>query len=122
MDRPQPVVSKEDLERISDRVDFEWDMRKQDPTRPSITAISAVPKRNVRPMSTVFSPLIDPKSSQVEQGFYCTSCLYTTYDQDLFTRDSFLDHLKDCRVRPFEISWNTFYGSLKLDFEGSGCD
>jgi hypothetical protein len=107
-------------------MDSEWAMKKQDPTRPSVTVVPAVPERVVPYMSTVFAHLVDSRLSQVEQGFYCSTCLHTKDEQELFTRISFFEHLKGCRIEPFEENWE-FRSSggrhpLQLDLESSGCD
>jgi hypothetical protein len=106
---PPPVnpVTDEFLDHIFSRDRREDAMEKRNKTvRSSVTIISAVPGRYWAAMSTVFAPLIDPVSSQVEQGFYCTSCLHTRRYQELFTREEFFKHLKNCRVRPFMEYWN----------------
>jgi hypothetical protein len=97
-------------------------MEKQDPNRPSVTVISSFPDYLVPYMSMVFAPLIDPVSLQVEQAFYCASCMHVAEDQELFTRVTFLDHLKDCHVQPFHRWWRLDPDRLVLDLEGSECD
>jgi hypothetical protein len=69
-DLPPPVnpVTDEFLDHIFSRDRREDAMEKRNKTvRSSITIISAVPGRYWAAMSTVFAPLIDPVSSQVEQ-------------------------------------------------------
>jgi hypothetical protein len=115
-------ATDEFLDHLDKRYRRECALEKPNKTgRHSITIIPAVPWCYRPAMSTVFASLIDPVSSQVEQGFYCTSCLHTRRYQELFTREEFFKHLKNCRVRPFMEYWN-WMNRLRLDLESYGCD
>jgi hypothetical protein len=56
-------------------------------------------------MCVVFAPWIDTTSQEPEEGVFCTTCMYT-YEQDrLYTKASFLEHLRnDCRVAPSDYA------------------
>ncbi|KAF7675759.1 hypothetical protein GT037_006478 [Alternaria burnsii] len=94
----------------------EWALRKHDYTRPSVSVISAVPITIARHMPIVFAPLVNSMSFQVEQGYYCSTCLHTEVEEEVYTRKSFSDHLRDSRVRPFSPVWE-FRSNLKVDLE-----
>ena len=102
-------------------IDLEWALRKHDYTRPSVSVISAVPITIARHMPIVVAPLVNSMSFQVEQGYYCSTCLHTEVEEEVYTRKSFSDHLRDCRVRPFSPVWE-FRSNLKVDLESYECD
>ena len=65
------------------------------------TAVDVVPKRTVMGMCSVWAPAIDTVPLAAEKKLYCLCCLGTTIKREVFTRESFLVHLRDvCRVRP----------------------
>ena len=115
--RPRPDDQVESFERWEDCFYFECNMRTPDPNRPSVTVIPAVPTGYASSMATVFAPWVDPVSSQVEQGVYCAACRHTKYKEELFTTESFLDHLKDCRVGPIEFFSDIVWYPLEVVFE-----
>jgi hypothetical protein len=119
-------MSNECSTRWMDFMDFLDDIKKPDSSRPAVTILTAVPCGLVAPVSTVYAPLIDPVSFKAEDGSYCTSCLYTTgefVDPKLFTRESFVNHLMDCRVRPRREYWDvTSEFRLELDLGSSECE
>jgi hypothetical protein len=80
-------------------------MYDRDPTRTDITVLNDPTPDNYRvSMAVVFAPWIDASESHAERGYYCTLCLQTDERlQDLlYTKDMFLEHLKECRVRPLQ--------------------
>jgi hypothetical protein len=115
-------MPEEFLDRLDDRRGYEWAIKKQDPNRPNVTVLSIFLNYLVPYMSTVFALLIDLVSLQVEQGFYCASCLYVRGEPELFTRGASLDHPKDCRVQSFHRWWCLDSDRLVLELEGSECD
>jgi hypothetical protein len=107
--------------RTHDLIDLEWDLRKHDYTRPSVSVISAVPITIARHMPIVFALLVNSMSFQVEQGYYCSTCLHTEVEEQVYTRKTFSDHLRNCRVRPFPPVWE-FQSNLNVDLESYECD
>jgi hypothetical protein len=77
-----------------------WDMLKQNPDRVEM-AVMREPIHNMllRHMCVVFAPWPDSTASSTEQGRFCSTCLYTEYQHIAYTKDTFLEHPKDCRVR-----------------------
>lgn len=96
-------LTPEELAIYEGRMCRDIDLERKDLSRPLITTISEPAPEEIRMhMCVVFAPWIDSSSSQTEQGFYCTSCLYSSEQNLLFTRETFLEHLEYCRVRPFD--------------------
>ena len=54
-------------------------------------------------MTVVIAPWPDSTASRAEQGIFCSACWCTKNGRLLHTRDTFLEHLKDCRVGPYNI-------------------
>jgi hypothetical protein len=72
--------------------------RTEGPKRDDVTVVQdPLPYMLRIHIATVFAPPTWP-----EQGLFCAACFCTNpTDQDrLYTKDSFLEHLKECRVRP----------------------
>jgi hypothetical protein len=107
--------------RTQDLIDLEWALRKHDYTRSSLSVISAVPITIARHMPIVFAPLVNSMLSQVEQGYHCSTCLHTEVEGKVFTRKSFSNHHRHCRVRPFAHRWE-LWSKLKVDVESYECD
>ena len=51
-------------------------------------------------MAVVTVPLLDSTTSTAEQGVFCSICLGTRNQFRLYTKDGFLEHLRECRVGP----------------------
>jgi hypothetical protein len=51
-------------------------------------------------MATVVAPWIS--HGIAEMGVFCATCLYTEQHDQLYTRAEFVEHLKICRVQPFD--------------------
>jgi hypothetical protein len=56
-------------------------------------------------MCVVFAPWLSSDLSHVEQGLYCTNCLYSPLNL-LYTEETFLEHLKDYRIGTTTWDWN----------------
>jgi len=80
---------------------FLGELKAQFKTGYRLTAVDVVPKMTVMGMCSVWAPAVDPVPSAAEKEYYCLCCLGTTIKREVFTRASFLVHLRDvCRVRP----------------------
>lgn len=80
-------------------------MLEQDPTRTNVIVFDEpVPDDYRIHMAVVFAPWINASGSYAERGYNCTLCFHTDRGlQNLtYTRYMFLQHLKDCRVRPLD--------------------
>ena len=79
-------------------------MQRKDPSRESLTVVHDPLHFSLRlHMCSVFAPWPASTASQIEQGVFCTLCLNQSYQHTLYTRDSIVEHLKDCRVGPDEV-------------------
>jgi len=80
---------------------FLGELKAQHKTDYRLTDVDVVPKMTVMGMCSVRAPAIDPVPLAAEKKYYCLCCLGTTIKREVFTRASFLVHLRDvCRVRP----------------------
>ena len=82
-------------------VDRSWDMARRDPNREAVTVVQGPLNMMLREhMTVVIAPWPDSTGLNVEHGILCSTCLGTSRQDRIFSRDTFLEHLKDCRVRP----------------------
>ncbi|KAF2658936.1 hypothetical protein K491DRAFT_776037 [Lophiostoma macrostomum CBS 122681] len=76
-------------------------------------------------MTTVVAPWISFDSHgdlKIESGVYCSACLHTEREFEFYTMEEFKEHLRDCRVTPFDgfrlAMWNAsryqHHGRFKL--------
>jgi hypothetical protein len=86
-------------------------MLKQDPNREAVTVIHHDPLHFElrKHMAAVIAYWPDATGMTAEQGVFCSICLRTRSQDRLYTRDTFLEHLKDCRVRPKSILWDFYW-------------
>jgi hypothetical protein len=91
------------LDYVEDRDDF---LPYPDPSRDEVTVLEYPAPEILRlHMCVVFVPwLVDASlSSELEEeSLFCSNCLYTESQDEIYTKDSFREHLKDCRVRPHD--------------------
>jgi hypothetical protein len=100
------------------------DMTSHDISREDITVVrDRPPDFMMAHICVVFAPWLSSDLSHVEQGLYCTNCLYNRPNL-LYTEETILEHLKDCRVGTTIWDWNNMiifnmdneeYLSLVLD-------
>jgi hypothetical protein len=75
-------------------------MLKQNPDRVEMAVIrEPIHNMLLRHMCVVFASWPDSTVSSTEQGRFCSTYLYTEYQHITYTNDTFLEHLKDFRVR-----------------------
>lgn len=119
-DRPElwrTVLDDDYLNRREAQEDRAWAMWKRDPNRDDITVVRDPLPRCLRMhMSVVFAPWLDSAASRAMQGVFCTSCLHTKRQDKLYTREMFLEHLRDCRVGPDDSFQRTrrFHDRIEL--------
>jgi hypothetical protein len=92
---PSPRAWRERMQEIG--------MHIPDPRRPRITTVhNFFPGSLKTHMCVVFAPWspADLNATAPEQGLFCTTCLYTERQNTLYTRESFKEHLQECRVGP----------------------
>jgi hypothetical protein len=92
------------------RSDRAYRMFEQDPKREAVTVIHHDPLHFVlrKHMAAVIAHWPDAIAMTVEQGVFCSACLNTRSQDRIYTRDTFSEHLKDCRVRAGSLPWD-FY-------------
>ncbi|KAF2188999.1 hypothetical protein K469DRAFT_564867 [Zopfia rhizophila CBS 207.26] len=81
------------------RLDRAFDMTSPSRDREDVTVVhDPLPEFLHARMATVFAPWPDSTGSRAEQGVFCSLCLLTWSQNRVYTRDTFLEHLRDCRV------------------------
>ncbi|KAF2108849.1 hypothetical protein BDV96DRAFT_670431 [Lophiotrema nucula] len=87
------------MERFNRHIAF----RRQDLNAPHLALETKIPPTFLRKhMSIVFAPWLSRGSDSSEEAVYCTTCLYTDNQKIAYTRDTFLAHLRECRVGPYD--------------------
>ncbi|KAH8710012.1 hypothetical protein GQ44DRAFT_714785, partial [Phaeosphaeriaceae sp. PMI808] len=76
-------------------------MLKQDPNREAVTVVhDPLHFMLTKHMAAVIAPWPDRTALTAERGVFCSTCLGTRSQNRFYTRDTFSEHLKDCRVGP----------------------
>lgn len=93
-----PPVSDQTIEQM----DRAYDMLYPNRNLEDVTVVhDPLPKFLQPHMATVYAPWPDSTGSRAEQGVFCSLCLLTRSQNRVYTRDTFLEHFRDCRVRPY---------------------
>ncbi|KAG9186015.1 hypothetical protein G6011_02571 [Alternaria panax] len=91
-------------EALKNRIEFlqrDIAIDKQDANREAIRALDTSYEGVRLHMCVVFAPWVEDASSQTEKGMFCSICLGGYVQDQLYTRQSMIEHLKKCRVGPF---------------------
>jgi hypothetical protein len=99
----------------AERTDHAFKMLKQNPNREAVTVVHGPLNFMLRRhMAVVIAPWPDPTALKAKQGVFCSTCLGTESQDRFYTRDTYSEHLKDCRVGPRGLNMNIYSRNFGL--------
>lgn len=108
-----PTLEDSTIPNIINRAIDDIDMILQKPNRENVTVVhdplNSLLRKN---MAIVIAPWPDATGLKAEQGVFCSTCVGMENQEAFYTRETFLEHLKDCRVAPQLLDSSDPEGSL----------